>query len=98
MLCVFPFQDAFSLLAYADPWASPVGFQLDPVQREPVCAALNSAILGIQIDSFNISSFNLFFFKELKYFNVFDVISFLIQIKIADNNNYILRISIGNLN
>ncbi|XP_013389065.1 ran-binding protein 9 [Lingula anatina] len=38
-------QDAFSLLAYSDPWNSPVGFQLDPVQREPVCAALNSAIL-----------------------------------------------------
>lgn len=41
-------QDAFSLLAYADPWNSPVGFQLDPVQREPVCAALNSAILESQ--------------------------------------------------
>ncbi|KAG8191531.1 hypothetical protein JTE90_019595 [Oedothorax gibbosus] len=41
-------QDAFSLLAYADPWGSPVGFQLDPVQREPVCAALNSAILESQ--------------------------------------------------
>uniref|UniRef100_A0A2L2Y2S2 Ran-binding protein 9 n=2 Tax=Parasteatoda tepidariorum TaxID=114398 RepID=A0A2L2Y2S2_PARTP len=41
-------QDAFSLLAYADPWASPVGFQLDPVQREPVCASLNSAILESQ--------------------------------------------------
>ncbi|XP_002404276.3 ran-binding protein 9 [Ixodes scapularis] len=41
-------QDAFSLLAYADPWTSPVGFQLDPVQREPVCAALNSAILESQ--------------------------------------------------
>lgn len=39
-------QDAFSLLAYADPWSSPVGYQLDPVEREPVCAALNSAILG----------------------------------------------------
>ncbi|XP_045191897.1 ran-binding protein 9-like [Mercenaria mercenaria] len=38
-------QDAFSLLAYSDPWTSPVGAQLDPVQREPVCAALNSAIL-----------------------------------------------------
>ncbi|XP_070536267.1 ran-binding protein 9-like [Ptychodera flava] len=38
-------QDAFSLLAYADPWSSPVGYQLDAVQREPVCAALNSAIL-----------------------------------------------------
>ena len=39
-------QDAFSLLAYADPWSSPVGYQLDPLLREPVCAALNSAILG----------------------------------------------------
>ncbi|XP_071957452.1 ran-binding protein 9-like [Antedon mediterranea] len=37
--------DAFSLLAYADPWNSPVGFQLDPLKREPVSAALNSAIL-----------------------------------------------------
>ncbi len=40
-------QDAFSLLAYQDPWNSPVGYQLDPVQREPICAALNSAILGM---------------------------------------------------
>lgn len=38
-------QDAFSLLAYSNPWRSPVGWQLDPVQRETVCAALNSAIL-----------------------------------------------------
>ena len=42
-------HDAFSLLAYGDPWSSPVGHQLDPVQREPVCAALNSAILGNEI-------------------------------------------------
>ncbi|KAL8570490.1 Ran-binding protein 9 [Nucella lapillus] len=41
-------QDAFSLLAYPDPWKSPVGYQLEPVQREPVCAALNSAILASQ--------------------------------------------------
>lgn len=41
-------QEAFSLLAYADPWNSPMGYQLDPVQREPVCAALNSAILESQ--------------------------------------------------
>lgn len=41
-------QNAFSLLAYSDPWNSPVGYQLDPVQREPVCAALNSAILESQ--------------------------------------------------
>ncbi|XP_074644705.1 ran-binding protein 9-like [Tubulanus polymorphus] len=38
-------QDAFSLLAYSDPWNSPVGNQLCPVRREPICAALNSAIL-----------------------------------------------------
>lgn len=38
-------QEAFSLLAYADPWSSPVGSQLEPSGREPVCAALNSAIL-----------------------------------------------------
>ena len=35
------------MLAYADPWNSPVGGQLEPAGREPVCAALNSAILGI---------------------------------------------------
>ena len=39
-------QEAFSLLCYADPWDSPVGGQLDPAGREPVCAQLNSAILG----------------------------------------------------
>jgi len=38
-------QEAFSLLAYADPWSSPVGGQLEPSGRESVCAALNSAIL-----------------------------------------------------
>lgn len=38
-------ENAFSLLAYADPWDSPVGWQLSPRQREGVCAALNSAIL-----------------------------------------------------
>uniref|UniRef100_A0A8C6PLV2 RAN binding protein 9 n=1 Tax=Nothobranchius furzeri TaxID=105023 RepID=A0A8C6PLV2_NOTFU len=38
-------MDAFSLLAYSDPWNSPVGYQLDAVQREPVCSTLNSAIL-----------------------------------------------------
>ncbi|PVD20735.1 hypothetical protein C0Q70_18896 [Pomacea canaliculata] len=41
-------REAFSLLAYPDPWNSPVGHQLHPVQREPVCAALNSAILESQ--------------------------------------------------
>ncbi|OXU24220.1 hypothetical protein TSAR_006296, partial [Trichomalopsis sarcophagae] len=38
-------RDAFSLLAYSNPWNSPVGWQLDPQQRETVCAKLNSAIL-----------------------------------------------------
>lgn len=38
-------QDAFSLLAYADPWSSPVGGQLDPKEREIVSRELNSAIL-----------------------------------------------------
>ncbi|XP_018335747.1 ran-binding protein 9 [Agrilus planipennis] len=41
-------EDAFSLLAYSNPWSSPVGWQLDPIQRESVCAFLNSAILGSQ--------------------------------------------------
>uniref|UniRef100_A0A671L6F8 Ran-binding protein 9-like n=1 Tax=Sinocyclocheilus anshuiensis TaxID=1608454 RepID=A0A671L6F8_9TELE len=38
-------KDAFSLLAYSDPWISPVGYQLDSIRREPVCSTLNSAIL-----------------------------------------------------
>ncbi|XP_014239826.1 ran-binding protein 9 [Cimex lectularius] len=38
-------QDAFSLLAYSNPWSSPVGWQLHPRERETVCAQLNSAIL-----------------------------------------------------
>ena len=38
-------QDAFSLLAYSDPWSSPVGWQLEHQERESVSAALNSAIL-----------------------------------------------------
>ena len=38
-------QDSFSLLAYTDPHSSPVRYLLQPSQREPVCAALNSAIL-----------------------------------------------------
>ncbi|MBN3317870.1 RBP10 protein, partial [Atractosteus spatula] len=41
-------QDAFSLLAYSDPWNCPVGQQLDPMQRESICSALNSAILESQ--------------------------------------------------
>lgn len=43
MSCV---QEAFSLLAYSNPWDSPVGWQLEPIRREPVCSALNAAILG----------------------------------------------------
>ncbi|XP_058456696.1 ran-binding protein 9 [Malaya genurostris] len=38
-------EDAFSLLAYSNPWSSPLGWQLCPSRRESVCAALNSAIL-----------------------------------------------------
>lgn len=45
-ICSLYFQDAFSLLAYSNPWASPLGWQLCPSRRETVCAALNSAILG----------------------------------------------------
>lgn len=41
-------QDAFSLLAYSNPWNSPVGWQLDSQQRETVCGRLNSAILGAE--------------------------------------------------
>ncbi len=37
--------DAFSLLAYADPRSSPVGWQLELQERETVSAKLNSAIL-----------------------------------------------------
>ena len=45
-------QDTYSLLAYPNPRISPVGYLLDPAQREPVCAALNSAILSECIVSF----------------------------------------------
>ena len=38
-------RDAFSLLAYHDPCNSPLGYQLDATQREPISAMLNSAIL-----------------------------------------------------
>ncbi|XP_023938394.2 ran-binding protein 10 isoform X3 [Bicyclus anynana] len=41
-------EDAFSLLAYSNPWDSPMGWQLEPVRREAVCEALNSAILEWQ--------------------------------------------------
>lgn len=38
-------EDAFSLIAYSNPWSSPLGWQLCPSKREAVCSALNSAIL-----------------------------------------------------
>lgn len=38
-------EDAFSLIAYSNPWSSPLGWQLCPSKREIVCSALNSAIL-----------------------------------------------------
>ncbi|CAH2089928.1 unnamed protein product [Euphydryas editha] len=41
-------EDAFSLLAYSNPWDSPNGWQLEPVWREPVCEAFNAAILEWQ--------------------------------------------------
>ncbi|OQV11484.1 Ran-binding protein 9 [Hypsibius exemplaris] len=42
----FAAKEAFSLMAYSDPWRSPLAHLLDPLQREPVCASLNSALLG----------------------------------------------------
>jgi len=38
-------QDAFALVAYPNPWESPLGWQLAPSEREQVSNALNSAIL-----------------------------------------------------
>ncbi|XP_054164353.1 ran-binding protein 9-like [Oppia nitens] len=38
-------QDTFSLLAYSDPWSSPVGWHLNPSEREGVCQQLNNAIV-----------------------------------------------------
>ena len=38
-------EDAFALLAYPNPWESPVGWQLSPNEREFVSAALNSSLL-----------------------------------------------------
>ena len=38
-------QNAFAMLAYPDPWDSPVGWQLASDQRELVASALNSALL-----------------------------------------------------
>lgn len=40
------FQDAFSLIAYSNPWSSPLGWLLCPSRRENVSTTLNSAILG----------------------------------------------------
>ena len=34
-------------MAYSDPWHSPLSHLLDPMQREPVCASLNCALLGM---------------------------------------------------
>ncbi|RWS13489.1 ran-binding protein 9-like protein [Dinothrombium tinctorium] len=44
-------QDAFSLLAYSDPVNSPVGWQLDPNERETVCQQLNNAIVMSEMNS-----------------------------------------------
>lgn len=41
-------KEAFSLLAYNNPRDSPVGYLLDPSQRENICASLNTAILESQ--------------------------------------------------
>lgn len=38
-------RDAFSLIAYSEPYSSPVGWQLDPRQREIVADLLREAIL-----------------------------------------------------
>lgn len=43
-------DDAFSLLAYNDPANSPVGWQLNPSERESVCIRLNDAIIYKQQD------------------------------------------------
>lgn len=72
-ISVMLFQDAFSLLAYSDPWNSPVGAQLDPVQREPVCAALNSAILGKWLN--NVCSF--IWSANIKQYDCFDMFTVL---------------------
>ena len=41
-------QDAFAMLAYPNPWDSPVGWQLEASEREFVSGSLNSAILESQ--------------------------------------------------
>lgn len=50
-------QEAFSLLAYNNPRASPVGFLLDPQLREPLALELNSAILGEFIGVFQVRAY-----------------------------------------
>lgn len=76
IFCVISLKDAFSLLAYADPWSSPVGYQLDPVQREPVCAALNSAILGKMIVYIGVL-FYYFWFVNLQFFSCVHAVNLL---------------------
>lgn len=39
-------NDAFALLAYANPAASPLSYLMDTSEREPIAAAVNSTILG----------------------------------------------------
>lgn len=39
-------NDAFALLAYANPAASPLCYLMDTSEREPIAAAVNSTILG----------------------------------------------------
>lgn len=39
-------QECFSLLAYADPYKSPLAYLLEPSAREPVANMVNSVILG----------------------------------------------------
>jgi len=38
-------QNAYALVAYPEPWKSPLAWQLSTDQREIVASALNSAIL-----------------------------------------------------
>lgn len=46
-------QEAFSLLAYSDPANSPVGWQLNPSERENVCQQLNNAIVVSEMGGSN---------------------------------------------
>jgi len=41
-------QETFSLLAYPDPFRSPVAHLLEPAKREDVASAANSAVLGMR--------------------------------------------------